>query len=78
CMVALEAAACGVPLVGTRVGVLPEVTSTVVPVRDPVALAGALAASLRSESSATESTESLRARFGLDACTERFRSLYAG
>ena len=78
CMVALEAAACGVPLVGTRVGVLPEVTSTVVPVRDPAALAGALAASLRTEASATGSTESIRKRFGLVACTKRFRSLYAG
>jgi glycosyltransferase involved in cell wall biosynthesis len=77
CMVALEAAACGVRVVGTRIGVLPEVTPAVVPVRDPVALAGALAASLDGGLSAAESTEIVRARFSLDACADGFRALYA-
>jgi glycosyltransferase involved in cell wall biosynthesis len=77
CMVALEAASCGVRVVGTRVGVLPEITPAVVPVRDPVALADALAASLARSASAPEGTEGLRARFSLNACADRFRELYA-
>ncbi len=74
CMVALEAAACGVPVVGTRVGVLPEITDAVVPVRDSASLAEAM----RRYSSATAMpVECVRSGFGLDACTRRFRALYA-
>jgi glycosyltransferase involved in cell wall biosynthesis len=76
CMAALEAAACGVPVVGTRVGVLPEISEDVVEVGDVTALAGALASRL-SVPPSPDATSSVRARFGLDACTDRFRELYA-
>jgi glycosyltransferase involved in cell wall biosynthesis len=71
CMVALEAAACGVPLVGTRVGVLPELTDAVVPIGDYQALAKSIAATLRAES------RGLPDGFGLEPCADRFRALYA-
>jgi glycosyltransferase involved in cell wall biosynthesis len=70
-MVALEAIACGVPLVGTRVGVVPEVTDAVVPVRDHVALARAIINALE-----RPSPLEMPARFALDATTNRFRQLY--
>lgn len=76
CMAALEAAACGVPVVGTRVGVLPEISGDVVDVGDVTALAGALAARL-SVPPFPDATASVRARFGLGACTDRFRELYS-
>jgi glycosyltransferase involved in cell wall biosynthesis len=74
-MVALEAAACGVPLVGTRVGVMPELTRSVVPVGDYVSLAQTLISTLPVEQ--TDPAEPVRARFGLKTCTDRFRELYA-
>jgi glycosyltransferase involved in cell wall biosynthesis len=72
CMVALEAAACGVPLVGTRVGVLPEITSAVVPVGDHHALAQALVAALHGDVASCD----VRPRFALRPTTDRFRALY--
>ncbi|MBV9328737.1 MAG: glycosyltransferase [Chloroflexi bacterium] len=75
CMVALEAAACGLPVVGTRVGVIPELTKAVSPVGDAEALGEAVARSL-AEPSALISPTQLRASFGLDACANRFRELY--
>lgn len=74
-MVALEAAACGLPVVGTRVGVIPELTKAVSPVGDAEALGEAVARSL-AEPSVLISPTQLRARFGLDACANRFRELY--
>jgi glycosyltransferase involved in cell wall biosynthesis len=75
CMAALEAAACGVPLVGTRVGMLPELTRALVPVGDQHSLAEAIAAGLDSRL-ASDSVSEVRAAFGLEPCLERFRGLY--
>jgi glycosyltransferase involved in cell wall biosynthesis len=79
-MVAIEAAACGLPVAGTRVGVIPELAAspdTVAPVGVVDALAAAMAATLE-QSRDTVSRASARARsqFGLEACTNRFRALY--
>jgi glycosyltransferase involved in cell wall biosynthesis len=74
CMVALEAAACGVALVGTRVGVLPELTDAVAPVGDYHALAQSLAATLRG---GTRGLPERLPGFGLEPCADRFRALYA-
>jgi glycosyltransferase involved in cell wall biosynthesis len=76
-MASLEAAACGVPLAGTRVGVLPELTSALAPVADPSALAQAMAATLAADPPPATRLEAVRARYGLQACTNRFRTLYA-
>jgi glycosyltransferase involved in cell wall biosynthesis len=74
CMVALEAAACGIGLAGTRVGVLPELTSRVVPVGDHQALAQAIVSALCDSDHATAD---LPTTFGLEPCANRFRALYA-
>jgi glycosyltransferase involved in cell wall biosynthesis len=75
-MVAVEAAACGVPLVGTRVGVIPELAapSAVVPVADAEALAAAVVAACHASPPAYEH---VRTAFGLEACVARFRGLYS-
>jgi glycosyltransferase involved in cell wall biosynthesis len=75
-MVALEAAACGVPVVGTRVGVIPELTTAVAPVGAHEALAHAMATALAQRPRL--SVKQIRSEFGLAECTERFRVLYAG
>jgi glycosyltransferase involved in cell wall biosynthesis len=84
CMAALEAAACGAPVVGTRVGVIPELTTAVAPVGDTGALADAIVTVLtgrasisRSRSQARDAvTGQVRATFGLETCADRFRRLY--
>jgi glycosyltransferase involved in cell wall biosynthesis len=76
-MVALEAAACGAPTVGTRVGVVPELTSSVAPIGAADALAGALAAALNGTGNPSEASERARTEFELQHCTDRFRSIYA-
>jgi glycosyltransferase involved in cell wall biosynthesis len=77
CMVALEAAACGVPLAGTRVGVLPELTSALANVGDVAALAKAMRAVVCAASTPDEVTAHVRAEYGLEACADRFRGIYA-
>jgi glycosyltransferase involved in cell wall biosynthesis len=80
-MVAIEAAACGLAVVGTCVGVIPELASAadaVVPVGAVEALADALAAVCAdARSHARLAQEHARTEFGLDQCVDRFRSLYA-
>jgi glycosyltransferase involved in cell wall biosynthesis len=72
CMVALEAAACGVPVVGTRVGVLPEISpAATVAVADAAALAQALTS--RPRSSARDVVER---EFSLDVCVQGFLQCY--
>lgn len=82
-MAVLEAAASGLPVVGTRVGVLPELTdaATAVSTSDPRALADALAAALRDPEQRQAMGRAGRARveaeFGLARSAARFRQLYA-
>jgi glycosyltransferase involved in cell wall biosynthesis len=75
CMVALEAAACGVPLAGTRVGVMPEVTAALAPIGNAAALAEAIGAALSSQVVVPYSR--VQAEYGLEVCTNRFRALYS-
>ena len=71
-MVALEAAACGLSVAGTRVGIIPELAppEAVAPPGDPPALARAISAALARPVAPDV------ARFGLGVCTARFRALY--
>ena len=74
-MVAIEAALCGLAVVGTRVGVVPELTDCVAPVSDAEGLADALTEALaRPTGQAHDRAET---EFGLATCTQRFRDLYA-
>jgi glycosyltransferase involved in cell wall biosynthesis len=82
-MVALEAAACGLPVVGTHVGVLPELSpdaARVAPVGDAIGLADGIAALLRDQTSQIRSGRAARAmaesEFGLARSASRFRNLY--
>jgi glycosyltransferase involved in cell wall biosynthesis len=74
-MAALEAAACRVPIAGTRVGVLPEITPHVAPARSAEQLAEAVAVAL--EQPRFDQHERVLNEFGLGPCTDRFRALYA-
>jgi glycosyltransferase involved in cell wall biosynthesis len=83
-MVVLEAAACGLPVVSTRVGVVPELgpeAAIAVPVGDAPALAAALVEVLqnpaRREEMGRAARQKAEASFGLASCTRRFRCLYA-
>ena len=82
-MVALEAAACGLPVVGTRVGVLPELApaaARVAPVGDAQGLADAIAGLLDDEPSRIRSGQTARTRavaeYGLELCATTFHNLY--
>lgn len=83
-MAALEAAACGLPVVGTRVGVVPELATTagrVAPVGDAVGLADGIAQLLDDPPTRTRlgcsARELVAAEFGLERCATRFLDLYA-
>lgn len=81
-MVALEAAACGRPTVGTAVGVLPDLggAGRTVPPGDPRALgelvAGVLADRETLAAMARESLARARSELGLEASVARLRHLY--
>jgi glycosyltransferase involved in cell wall biosynthesis len=78
-MVVLEAAACAIPVVGTRVGVVPELTSAVAAVADDRSLAAALAAVLDDpDSYARAAFDRARTDFGLEPSAARFRQAYTG
>ncbi|MBM3267050.1 MAG: glycosyltransferase [Candidatus Sericytochromatia bacterium] len=81
-----EAAACGLPIVATRVGGNPEIvrdgeTGTLVPPRDPQALSRALEDLLghpeRRSEYGRRAREWAAAHFELRACGDRFAALYA-
>jgi glycosyltransferase involved in cell wall biosynthesis len=82
-MVALEAAACGRPVVGTHVGVLPELApgaGTTTPVGDAATLAEALggvcAEPARAAAQGAIARARVEAEFSLDGCVEGFRCVY--
>lgn len=82
-MVALEAAASGLPVVGTRVGVLPELApraACVAAVGDATGLAEAMSAIIDDETSRVRSGKAAReiavAEYGLAVSAARFRDLY--
>jgi glycosyltransferase involved in cell wall biosynthesis len=78
-MVALEAAACGRPVVGTRVGVVPEIGQTVA-VADANGLAEALAQVCTDAEHATRAGCAARrvveTEFALDTSLARFQAVY--
>jgi glycosyltransferase involved in cell wall biosynthesis len=82
-MVALEAAASGLPVVGTSVGVLPELApgaARVAPVGDAPGLADGIADLLDDETRRIRSGHVARevaaAEYGLGRCARRFHNLY--
>jgi glycosyltransferase involved in cell wall biosynthesis len=70
-MAAIEAAACGLQVVGTCVGVIPELTDAVSPTGNAESLATAMTSSRENRA-----TDIARSKFGLDRCTQRFRDVY--
>lgn len=83
CMAALEAASCGLPVVGTAVGIVPELASDAslaVATGDPGDLADAIGRLLSDSVLWRELGRSARARveteFELSRCVDRFRQVY--
>jgi glycosyltransferase involved in cell wall biosynthesis len=83
CMAALEAAASGLPLVGTPVGVMTELApraARLAPVGDPVGLARAIGELLDDREALRRSAECARtlavSEFSLERCADRFLALY--
>jgi glycosyltransferase involved in cell wall biosynthesis len=84
CLAVLEAAACGLPVVGTAVGVVPELApdaATVVAGRDPRALADAALALVADPARYAAQRAAARARverdYAVAPATARFLALYA-
>jgi glycosyltransferase involved in cell wall biosynthesis len=79
-MVAIEAAACGLAVVGTNVGVVPELTARSLAVAEPgdaAALAQSLLASLDDLPRAADcARRKAQKDFGLEVCAARFRGIY--
>jgi len=81
-MVALEAAASGVPVVGTAVGVIPELGSgaRAIPVGDAAGLAAAMSEFVDNEPSRLVSgragRERAMAEYSIERCATRFLNLY--
>jgi glycosyltransferase involved in cell wall biosynthesis len=79
-MVVVEAAACGTPVVGTRVGVIPELAFSadgVAPVGAVEALATGLVAALEtSDQRGEHALDIARGQFALSTCAARFRDVY--
>jgi len=81
-MVALEAAACGVPVVGTAVGVIPELrpAARTIRVGDAEGLADGIAELVDDEPgrlrSGCAARERAVAEYGIELCTTRFLDLY--
>jgi glycosyltransferase involved in cell wall biosynthesis len=77
CMVALEAASCGLPVVGTRVGVVPELAPrAAVPVADARALADALDVSLARPGDREQVRRLVERQFALEPCIQGFLQCY--
>lgn len=81
-MVTLEAAACGIPTVGTAVGLLPDVPSmgVTVPVGDDIALTTAIDALLSNPQQLAglgqSALETVRRGYTIQHTVEQFRNLY--
>jgi glycosyltransferase involved in cell wall biosynthesis len=82
-MAALEAAACGLPVVGTRVGIIPEIAPQAavdVPTEDPAAFGDAIDDLVRDSERRRALGDAARARavddFSLARSVERFRQVY--
>jgi glycosyltransferase involved in cell wall biosynthesis len=83
CLAVLEAAACGLPIVGTRVGVVPELApdaAQVVEVGDTGGLAEAIGDLLDDPTHLRQMGQAARAaveaEYSLERCVMRFRELY--
>lgn len=78
CLAALEALACGTPVAGTAVGVLPEIVpaSQLAAPGDPAALAEAIEAALSLDAAARGRLAAFPERLSLSPTVARWRELY--